>query len=210
MEKYHKIETVYKRDDGTKKLIEGEFRSETVEFLKDNTWLFTEKIDGTNVRVCWDGHSVNFAGRTDNAQFHPTLSKRLNDLFCGEDTEQLFEQKFGEKEVILFGEGYGPKIQNGGNYRDDVDFILFDVKVGGTFLEHENVVSIAKSFGIEYAPVLVSGTIEDGVDYVKNHEQSEVAQNGHELEGLVGRPVYELRDKRGKRLVVKIKKRDFK
>ena len=42
--------------EGNKKLIEGKFRNECVEYLKDNDWIFTEKIDGTNVRVHWDGH----------------------------------------------------------------------------------------------------------------------------------------------------------
>lgn len=33
--------------------------------------------------------------------------------------------------VTIFGEGYGVKIQKGGNYiPDDVNFILFDVRFG--------------------------------------------------------------------------------
>ena len=37
IEIYQKIETLYKRDmEGTKKLIEGSFRNELVEYLKDN------------------------------------------------------------------------------------------------------------------------------------------------------------------------------
>ena len=38
MIEYNKIETLYKRDmEGSKKLLEGEFRNPTVEFLKDNS-----------------------------------------------------------------------------------------------------------------------------------------------------------------------------
>ena len=37
--------------DGNKKLIEGRFRNPLVEYLKDNEWVFTEKVDGTNIRV---------------------------------------------------------------------------------------------------------------------------------------------------------------
>ncbi len=73
MNEYHKIETLFVRDmEGTKKLIEGEYRHPLVEYLKDNIWIFTEKVDGTNVRVHWDGHTVVFGGRTDNAQM-PTV-----------------------------------------------------------------------------------------------------------------------------------------
>ena len=63
LQTYHKIETLFERDEKTKKLINGKFRDETIEFLKDNTWVFTEKVDGTNIRVYWDGHRVQFAGR---------------------------------------------------------------------------------------------------------------------------------------------------
>lgn len=42
MRTYEKIETVFNRDTvGTKKLILGNFRNETVEFLKDVEWMFT-------------------------------------------------------------------------------------------------------------------------------------------------------------------------
>lgn len=43
---YIKIDTPFERDnDGTKKLIDGKFRNETVEYLKDNKWLLLRKID---------------------------------------------------------------------------------------------------------------------------------------------------------------------
>lgn len=52
MNEYHKIETLFERDtNGTKKLIEGKFRNEAVEYLANNKWCFTEKIDGTNIRI---------------------------------------------------------------------------------------------------------------------------------------------------------------
>ena len=69
MHTYNKIETVFNRDtEGTKRLILDSYRNEAVEYLKDNIWQSTEKIDGTNIRVHWDGHNVEFGGRTDRAQ----------------------------------------------------------------------------------------------------------------------------------------------
>ena len=112
MKEYEKIETVFKRDDsGTKKLIDGEYRNEVVDYLKDNKWIFTEKIDGTNIRIFWDGHKVQFGGRTENSQIPTKLLARLDELFKGTINEELFEQKFGSTEVILFGEGFGGNIQ---------------------------------------------------------------------------------------------------
>lgn len=205
---YNKIETIFERDtSGTKKLIEGKFRNDTVEFLKDNIWTFTEKIDGTNIRVHWDGHRVEFAGRTDKAQIPSHLLTRLEELFGGNENEELFEQMFGEKEVFLFGEGYGPKIQNGGNYRDNVDFILFDVMIVGNYQSRETVVEIAKSFNIDVVPVIFEGTIQEAVDYVKTKPKSTIGTA--DMEGLVGRPLVELKDRSGNRLIVKIKVCDF-
>ena len=83
---YHKIDTLFERGED-KKLIEGQFRDEAIEFLKDNKWQFTEKIDGTNIRVYWDGHRVSFHGRTDKAQIPADLVNRLNELFGGNVNE---------------------------------------------------------------------------------------------------------------------------
>lgn len=209
MKEYHKIETLYERDEKTKKLIIGKFRNPTIEFLKDNVWQFTEKVDGTNIRVYWDGHSVSFGGRTDSAQIPASLVNRLNELFGGETNAQMFEQKFGETTVELFGEGYGAKIQSGGGYRSDVDFILFDVLISDNYQPRESVEDIAKYFGIDVVPIILEGTLQDGVDYVLNSRTSIVAKNGALIEGLVGRTKVETQDRCGKRNIVKIKYRDF-
>ena len=210
--KYHKIETIYERDNVTGKLIEGKYRSKEVEFLKDNIWEFTEKVDGTNVRVIWDGYRVSFGGRTDKAEIPTHLLEKLNILFGGEVKEQLFEQLFKEKEVVLFGEGYGPKIQScGSSYVDEVDFILFDVTVNGKYLSRNNVNEIATYFNIKSVPVLFTGVLEEGVKYVKSNPTSTIAKDKTlPMEGLVARPMIELYSSNGERIIVKIKYKDFK
>jgi hypothetical protein len=209
MIEYNKIETLYKRDmEGTKKLLEGEFRNPAVEFLKDNTWIFTEKFDGTNISICWDGHIVTFNGRTERAQIPTHLLNYLMDTFKTNEAEQIFEEKFGETPVILFGEGYGPKIQNGGAYRNDVSFILFDVLISGNYQSRESVEDIAKAFGIDVVPIIFEGTLQEGVDFVKTNPNSTMGTA--KMEGLVGRPKVEMRDRCGKRVIVKIKWEDFK
>lgn len=208
MKEYNKIDTVFERDtEGTKKLIEGTFRSEAVEYLANCKWRFTEKIDGTNIRIHWDGHKIEFGGRTDKASIPSHLVNKLNEMFLNNETEELFEQKFGEKEVILFGEGYGAKIQNGGNYRSDVGFILFDVMIGENYQSRENVEDIAKCFGLEIVPIIMIGTIQEAVDFVKTKPDSMIGTA--KMEGVVGVPMVEMRDRCGKRIIVKIKVCDF-
>lgn len=208
MKEYNKIDTVFERDTiGTKKLIEGQFRNEAVEYLANCQWRFTEKIDGTNIRIHWDGHKIEFGGRTDKASIPSHLVNKLNEMFLNNETEELFEQKFGEKEVILFGEGYGIKIQNGGNYRPDVGFILFDVMIGENYQSRETVEDVAKCFGLEIVPIVMTGTIQEAVDFVKTKPNSTIGTA--KMEGVVGCPMVEMKDRVGKRIIVKIKVCDF-
>ena len=209
MREYPKIETIFSRDtEGTKKLIFGTYRDETVKYLRFNDWQFTEKIDGTNISVEWDGHAVSFHGRTERAQIPKHLLEYLERTFLTTEAEELFEQTYGDKNVILYGEGYGAKIQNGGNYRSDVSFILFDVLIGDNWQEREWAEKTAKMFGIDVVPVVFVGSLEEGIDYVMEHHPSTIGTAM--MEGIVGRPMVEMRDRLGKRIIVKIKWEDFK
>ena len=209
MKQYEKIETVFCRDTNrTKRLILNNYRNPTIAYLKDNMWAFTEKVDGTNIRVHWDGHKVEFGGRIDKAQIPTHLAAKLNEMFATSEAEELFEQTWGDKEVVLFGEGYGPKIQNGGEYRSDVSFILFDVLVGDNYQEREWVEKTAQMFNIDVVPIVLTGTIQDGINYVMKHPQSTMGTAM--MGGVVGRPMIELRDRRKERVIVKIKWEDFK
>ena len=217
MVEYLKIDTPFNRDvDGSKKLIEGSWKDDTLEYLADNTWVWTEKVDGTNIGVVWDGHKVSFQGRTERADIPKPLLEKLNEMFGSLEVEELFEQKFGEKTVILFGEGYGPKIQSGGNYRPDVSFILFDVYIpeNDLYLKRDAVEDIAKCFDIDIVPIVGTGTLYEAIDYVKTKPVSEVSKlyvvkSDYVMEGVVCRPLVELRNRMGKRVIVKVKVKDF-
>lgn len=210
MNKYTKIDSVFERDmNGSKKLIEGKFRDETVKFLKDNEWICTEKIDGTNIGIVWDGHKVTYQGRTERAAIPAHLMNKLIEMFGGDTNEQIFEQKFGEMNVVFFGEGYGVKIQNGGAYRPDVSFILFDVYLPehNLWLNRDNIEDIAKAFNIDVVPILLRGTIQEAVDFVKTKPKSTIGTA--EMEGLVCKPAVDMLNRNGKRVMVKIKVNDF-
>lgn len=210
MTEYTKIETIFERDmEGTKKLIEGKFRNETVEYLKGNRWIGTEKIDGTNIGIVWDGHKVSYQGRTERAQIPAHLMNKLIEMFGGTVNEELFEQKFGEMQVILFGEGYGAKIQKGGNYRSDVSFILFDVYLPeqNLWLKRDAVEDIAKTFGVDVVPIVYEGDIAGAVEFVKGKPKSTIGMA--DMEGIVCKPAVDMLDRMGRRVVIKIKVCDF-
>lgn len=220
MKEYHKIQTIFKRDEKTKRIIEGDYTLPEFEVLKDISWIFTEKVDGTNIRVMWDGVNVTFGGKTDDAQMPVFLLYRLQELFEGTPNKQKLSSIFPLLEgqgpdayqplsVCLYGEGYGAKIQKGGgNYKPDgVDFVLFDVKVGDWWLQRVDVEDIAQKLGLHVVPIIGEGTLTDAVERTRNGFNS--IWGGFKTEGIVLRPKIELKTRRGDRIIAKIKHRDF-
>lgn len=212
MKEYHKIQTLFKRDPVNMRFVlEGQWSEPEFEFLSLNKWVWTEKVDGTNVRVLWDGKNVTFNGKTDNAQMPVILMQKLQSLFDTTPQRFLFKESFGEEaQVCFYGEGYGAKIQKGGeNYRaDGQDFVLFDVKIGEWWLQRADVESLAVKFGIKVVPIVGEGTLLDAIEMVKKGFNSQWGE--FPAEGLVCRPTTEMRTRRGDRIITKIKCRDFK
>lgn len=208
MTEYHKIPGPFWRDPATNKLTD-QWSSPELGYLADLPWNFTEKIDGTNVRIIWDGHRVRYAGRTDNAQFPTPLFEYLERTYGGEDNETLFEQKFGNTDAVLYGEGYGPKIQNGGKYRADVSVALFDVKVGQWWLSRENVEDIATYFRVPTVPFWAAGVSLNDMIGTLRLTAFQSRYGDFPIEGLVGTPDVSLFNRKGERIIVKLKTRDL-
>ena len=90
---------------------------------------------------------------------------------------------------------------------DKVDFILFDVAINGVYQPRDSVKDIANYFNIDLVPTILIGTIQEAIDFVKTKPMSKIGKA--KSEGLVGRPLQELNDRRGNRIIVKIKVCDF-
>lgn len=216
MIEYHKIQSVYLRDPATrhKSFLEGQWSLPEFGYLARNEWVWTEKVDGTNVRVHWDGEGVMLGGRTADAQMPLFLVRRLAELLPVDKFQEHFPRKEENRtkeilDVMFYGEGYGAKIQKGGgNYKTDgVDFVLFDVQIGGIFLERGNVEDIAEKMGLRVVPILGRGTLLDGVEMTRAGFDS--TWGSFKSEGLVMRPATELCTRRGQRIITKVKHRDF-
>src|ERR1051326_8785157 len=163
---YGKIETVFDRDPKTFVVTE---RLRRPEFQLLHPWHITEKIDGTNIRVelsageasSWGypERTLRVLGRTDKAETPVFLSSAVQELFPPmEDVWNVFHgDDLANEEpytVVMYGEGYGPRIQKGGgNYRDTPGFRLFDVRVGRKWLDWPNVEDVAEQLGIQTVPV---------------------------------------------------------
>lgn len=208
MTEYHKIQSIFKRDmtSPRKTLVEGDWTQPEFEYLANNVWTFTEKVDGTNIRVIFSNGAIAFGGRTDDAQIPAQLVGRLNERFL--PLAAKLSAVFPDGSAVLYGEGYGAKIQKGGgNYRADQDFVLFDVRVGAWWLQRPDVEDVAQKLGLDVVPIIGEGTLHDAVAAAKAGIKS--TWGDFQAEGIVARPKTELNARSGHRLIAKIKCRDF-
>lgn len=208
MVEYHKIKTVFERDPNTryKSLLEGKFSLPEFEYLKDNEWIFTEKVDGTCIRVVFDGKDVRFGGKTDNAQIPAILLSELMNMFC---RGNKLKENFPDGGICLYGEGYGANIQKGGgNYiPDNCSFVLFDVLIDKWWLRRKDVDDIANKLNIKSVPIIGSGTLTDMVEMCRGGFNSQWGD--FVAEGIVARPKVEMFNRGGERIITKIKYKDF-
>lgn len=206
MIKYHKIDSVFLRDPDTKHrtFLLGEWTRDEFHYLADLEWVWTEKVDGTNIRIEVGTDGFRVGGRTDNAQIPSFLLPVLNEV--GETAVK--EALSG---LVLFGEGYGPKIQSGGElYRTSPGFILFDVfTIDGLPLSRDNTEDIAQQIGADVVPIVGYGPLHAAIEMVRAGFDSLVSVSRQVAEGLVVRPAVELADRECRRVITKIKHRDF-
>jgi hypothetical protein len=216
-EPYPKIVSLHPRNEITHKFIEDIYTAPELEYLKDNQWVWTEKVDGTNIRVMWDGSGicfrgrVRFSGRTENAQISSKLFHVLDIMF----PQEALEEHFPTSPICLYGEGFGAGIQKGGgNYLPSMSFVLFDVMIDGWWLKRKDVVDVAyklgisSTLGIATVPIVGRGTLREAEELVKSHTLKST-WGDFEAEGLVLRPDVELCARGGARIITKLKGKDF-
>lgn len=211
MTQYPKIKTLFHRDANFK-VAEGLWRTDEFDFLKDVKWNFFEKVDGTNIRIIlYPGSPLpEIRGKTDGAKIPDKLLTKLQEIVSSRLI--VLNSIFGHQDVpvCLYGEGYGGYIQKVGKQYGDLDFILFDVKIGNWWLKYEDVCSLAIALGLEVVPLVDTGPLTRMVSLVKHQSDSIVAKtSGLRMEGLVAKPAVDLLDRSGQRIIAKLKVKDF-
>jgi hypothetical protein len=205
---YHKIDTLFERDKQTFVVDPTRIKSPVLATIGE--WDVTEKIDGTNIRVMLsEAGEISFGGRSNNAQVPGDLVYYLIRTFQQDRVKSALWVDGTPVSAVLYGEGYGPGIQRGGGlYRADKAFVLFDVLIGGKWwMERAALVEIAEKLGIDAVPYLGRMTLPQIVEKVREPFMS--AFGSALAEGVVGRPIETLFDRRGERVIIKLKTRDF-
>jgi hypothetical protein len=218
MNDYQKIQTLFKRD-ANNIIIPTQYTLEEFKYLENCLWECTEKIDGTNIHIDINQNAdINYCGRTSNAQIPAHLMSKLRELFPASAVLPVFDKQITEAQekgvklnISVYGEGYGAKIQKGGNYiKNDTGFILFDVRINNWWLNRAACEEIAKALSIPIVPLISYMTIPQAIEYVKKGFKSTIAENkDYDAEGLVLKTPNGILLRNGERIITKIKTCDF-
>lgn len=167
-----------------------------------------EKIHGTSAHVSFNAEKDRvgfFSGGASHTVFTA--------LF---DEAKLYEgfKALGHPTIQVFGEAYGGSMQKMKHvYGDKLRFVAFDVKIGDTWLEVPNAEDVAKKLNIDFVPWDLVKAEVSVLDEVRRRPSRQAKKNGvpgeHLPEGVVLRPLVEMTDHRGERIIVKYKNPEF-
>lgn len=109
------------------------------------------------------------------------------------------------RQIILFGEVYGSKIQSFHyGLQGVIGFRAFDLLLDGRYLDWPEFLTLCEHYGVETVPML--GQIAFDLNEIKRFSEGKtqlMTQNAHIREGVVVRPVRERHDPRLGRVILK-------
>lgn len=217
--KYPEMKTLFKlipSDEQGRKwsATSGEILPETaaLHYLPIEDLVFTEKIDGTNMGIRIDEGVVTHVQKREHIcerenkgdTFYFELGDKFAEIIKDENIEAL-------KNVIVYGELCGVKVQKGGNYFPDRRFIIFDIydTVVDKFFTWDAIQHFSIELGLESVPEIEYDKNNLKVENVKDFilAQMSVYNNNFGAEGFVVR--YHKDTSPVRRWMAKIRKKDF-
>jgi len=186
--------------------IDNLYKEQTILLFKE--CYATEKIHGTSTHISfnYEQKKVSFSS---GGEGHEKFVK----LFDEQKLLDAFVSLFND-DVVIFGEGYGGK-QQGQSFRygKDLKFIAFDVKVGNHWLSVPNAEDVATKLGLEFVHYVKIPTTIEAIDAERDADSVQAIRNGmgtgHKREGVVLRPLVEMRVNNGDRVISKHKGAEF-
>lgn len=120
----------------------------------------------------------------------------------------------GLDSFTVFGESYGGSMQGmKATYGDKLRFVAFDVQVGDVWLAVPQAEDLVKTLGLEFVHYArIQATVE-AADAERDSPSTQAKRNGvvedKHSEGVILRPLVELRKNNGSRLIAKHKRAEF-
>lgn len=168
-----------------------------------------EKIHGTGAHVAWRPGSA--------VRFH--IGTGSLDEFKGRmpsDLQARVEAQVG-KDCVIYGEFYGGSDGKGhkmrATYGDESRFVVFDIKIGEVFLSVPQAANLTTNLGFEFVHYEeIDGTVE-ACNAAREAFSVQAIRNGcgtdKRREGVVLRPLIELRKNNGDRVIAKHRNKEF-
>lgn len=184
--------------------IENLYRNQTMLIFKRCYAL--EKIHGTSAHIKWKDNQLTFYS---GGEKHENFIA----LFDHEKLKSTFES-MGHPKITVYGEAYGGKQQGMRlTYGDSLKFIVFDVRIGDSWLSVPNMDNIATKLGLEVVPWEETSTDLKDLDAIKMRPSEVAVRRGcgedKMREGIVLRPIEEMTLNNGSRIIVKHKREEF-
>ena len=171
-----------------------------------------EKIHGSSAHVKFSNGKLDFfAGGEKHENFVA--------IFNQEDLNNRFVT-LGQNDIIVFGEVYGGKCQKmSKTYGDKLAFVGFDVKISDIWLNVLNAKDVCDKLGLDFVYFKRIPAEVSVIDAERDAPSEQAFKNGCAIredqstwkirEGVVLRPLEELRDNRGDRVISKHKRPEF-
>lgn len=186
--------------------IENLYRSKAQEILLFKELYALEKVHGTSANISWkEGKVSYFPGRE-------SLSK-FKSLFNEERLVKHFTE-LGHEEVVVYGEAYGGSCQKMSYmYGPELRFIVFDVFINNIWLDVPNMDEVATRLEQEVVPWRKIVCDLAAIDNERDRPSEVAVRRGfteeHIREGVVLRPLAEMFNRYGERMIVKHKHEKF-
>ena len=164
-----------------------------------------EKIHGSSSHIGWkfDSNQIHlFSGGESNVNFTA--------LFDKEFLVKKFQEIFPDQDATIYGEVYGGKCQGMSHvYGKEMKFIGFDVKVGDVWLNVPNAEDVCNNFNVEFVDYVKIEVNLDNLNIERDKPSVQAVRNGitepKPREGVVLRPLVEMRTNNGERVICKYK-----
>jgi hypothetical protein len=162
-----------------------------------------EKIHGTSAHVSWRDGAVSFSSGGEKHE-------RFVRLFDEAPLRAAFAA-MGHSSVTVYGEAYGGSQQRQKwRYGEALRFVAFEVGIGEAWLAVPQAHDVCTKLGLEFVHYVKVSTDLDVLDAERDAPSVQARRNGVDgdkpREGVVLRPLVELRDQRGERILAKHKR----
>jgi hypothetical protein len=171
-----------------------------------------EKIHGSSAHVKFSNGTLDFFAGGEK-----------HDNFVAIFNQEALKNSFialGHTDIIVFGEVYGGKCQGmSKTYGTKLSFVGFDVKIGDAWLSVPNAKDVCDKLGLDFVDFKRIPAEVSAIDAERDAPSEQAFKNGCAVredkstwkirEGVVLRPIEEMRDNNGDRIISKHKRPEF-